>query len=360
MATKNSLLEKRDQIKRRLATAERATLIVTVLDGTSRLVQKITRSSKPASYWYSALVIPLLILLIGVLISSLLDEFDLDFTLLMALAAGLVFLGVIIFKAHRNILIAGLREHVVDAIESEENLVDLQRWLNADGNRKAAGLFGLAFGITSGALTSLLFSVSGGRFFGIGLTVTATLLMIMYGVGFYNVLLYFVLPTRLSRYQFRLYMADPSSSELVSQLSGMFMAFVYLLGFLTALVTLFGVAFGVLSSSYFVLIMAFAWGLIIASFVVTQYALSRIITTAKYKTLNEIQARVEQLHTNANLADKETMEAVNRLMDYHDRIRATRNSALNLRAGLNFLNSLLLPLLAFILANLDKILALFQ
>ncbi len=46
-------------------------------------------------------------------------------------------------------------------------------------------------------------------------------------------------------------------------------------------------------------------------------------------------------------------------MDYHDRVKATRNSVLNLRAGLNFLNSLLIPLLAFILANLEKVLDLF-
>ena len=54
------------------------------------------------------------------------------------------------------------------------------------------------------------------------------------------------------------------------------------------------------------------------------------------------------------------MEAINRLMDYHDRIKATRNSALDLRAGLNFLNSLLLPLLAFLLANLKEVLKLFS
>ncbi len=57
---------------------------------------------------------------------------------------------------------------------------------------------------------------------------------------------------------------------------------------------------------------------------------------------------------------KETMEAVNRLMDYHDRIRATPNSALNLRTSLGFLNSLLLPVIAFVLANLDKIVQLFS
>jgi hypothetical protein len=47
---------------------------------------------------------------------------------------------------------------------------------------------------------------------------------------------------------------------------------------------------------------------------------------------------------------------MNRLMDLHDRIKATRSSALDLRAGLAFLNSLLLPLIAFLLANLDRVL----
>ena len=54
------------------------------------------------------------------------------------------------------------------------------------------------------------------------------------------------------------------------------------------------------------------------------------------------------------------MEAMNRLMDYHDRVRATRNSALDLRTSLSFLNSLLLPLIAFILANLDSLVELFR
>lgn len=47
-------------------------------------------------------------------------------------------------------------------------------------------------------------------------------------------------------------------------------------------------------------------------------------------------------------------------MDYHNRIKATRDSALDLRAALNFLNSLLLPLLAFLLANLGKVLEAFR
>ena len=60
------------------------------------------------------------------------------------------------------------------------------------------------------------------------------------------------------------------------------------------------------------------------------------------KKLNEIQAQVETLQTPEKLIDKETMDTVKRLIDYHNQIKNTPNSALNIRASLNFLNSLLL------------------
>jgi hypothetical protein len=47
------------------------------------------------------------------------------------------------------------------------------------------------------------------------------------------------------------------------------------------------------------------------------------------------------------------------LMDYHDRIMGARSLALDVRTGLNLLNSLLLPLLAFLVSNLRNVLALF-
>jgi ABC-type dipeptide/oligopeptide/nickel transport system permease component len=49
------------------------------------------------------------------------------------------------------------------------------------------------------------------------------------------------------------------------------------------------------------------------------------------------------------------LDRLSKLMDYHDRTKSTPNSALYFRASLNFLNSLLLPILAFVFANLDKV-----
>jgi len=88
-----------------------------------------------------------------------------------------------------------------------------------------------------------------------------------------------------------------------------------------------------------------------------QYHLSDIIVRAKWKMLNEVQTKIEKLSGENEIPDKDSLDRLSKLMDYHDRIKATPNSALNFRASLNFLNSLLLPLLAFILANLDTVMA---
>ena len=76
--------------------------------------------------------------------------------------------------------------------------------------------------------------------------------------------------------------------------------------------------------------------------------------------LNEVQAKVEELYKERKIPDEGLLDRLGKLMDYHDRIRDTPNSALNFRAGLNFLNSLLLPVFAFLLANLREVISLFK
>jgi hypothetical protein len=57
----------------------------------------------------------------------------------------------------------------------------------------------------------------------------------------------------------------------------------------------------------------------------------------------------------SDIADKNNIEAINRLMDYHERVRATPNSTLSLGTGLNFVNQLALPLIGLLVANIDKL-----
>jgi hypothetical protein len=162
---------------------------------------------------------------------------------------------------------------------------------------------------------------------------------------------------RLSRYQFKLNPVNPSSSEVIDRLSDTLNSFVYIAAVLLALATLFLFLFGLGNISNIILAVLAGWGPLIALFLTNQYALSKIITRAKWKKLNEIQAKIESLEAGEDIPSEKTLAHMTKLLDYYDRIKTTPNSALNLRAGLSFLNSLLLPLLAFILGNLEQIAA---
>ena len=53
--------------------------------------------------------------------------------------------------------------------------------------------------------------------------------------------------------------------------------------------------------------------------------------------------------------DNETMETLLWLWDYQDRIKGTRNSILDIKGVMNLVNTLLIPLVAFLIANREAI-----
>jgi hypothetical protein len=165
-------------------------------------------------------------------------------------------------------------------------------------------------------------------------------------------------PPQLHRYHFDLYTPDPSSSEVVGRLSRLLSFILYVtMGYIIQLMIGLGI-FDILSDK--TLLPGFLLSLVVVSPMVIMYAagqyhLSDVIVRAKWRMLNEVQTKIEELSGGNEIPDKDSLDRLSKLMDYHDRIKSTPNSALNFRASLNFLNSLLLPILAFILANLDKV-----
>jgi hypothetical protein len=219
-----------------------------------------------------------------------------------------------------------------------------------------------------------VFSIVGGFFVGIyqisvlnaaGIvvllsTVIGTILLNTFSIVFLYLLIYMiVLSARVGKYHLKLYTAYPDSSEVISRLADLLGSFVYLVAIYATLLTLI-IALQQLLVPLGVLLILLFWIPIIGMFVLNQSSLSSIIKRSKWKALNSIQAKVEQLHSSEKLGEQETMETINRLMDYYDRIKNTRNSRIDSGAVLSLFNSLLLPLLALLLGNIEKILALFQ
>ena len=168
---------------------------------------------------------------------------------------------------------------------------------------------------------------------------------------------YLRLPPILGQQYYKVYAFDPSSSDFVQRLSNAFET-VALLGSIFA--ALFSLNFISPSSvlfariiSIFVLLMT--WGLLGGLFLGAQVQLGKVIGRAKQETLSDIQARVEALYAGMENPDRDTLATIEKLMELHDRVKATNNRPVSFRESLRFLNSLLLPLLGFILANMDLV-----
>jgi hypothetical protein len=182
-------------------------------------------------------------------------------------------------------------------------------------------------------------------------------------VGYYLYPFYVAFPARLNRYHFDLYTQDPSSSEVVGRLTRLLTFIMYVtMGYIVWLTI--GLTYvDVLTAETptpGLIFSVFVWAPTIILYAAGQFHLSSLITRAKWKVLNDIQTKVEKVHREKSIPDKETLDRIGKLMDYHDRIKATPNSALNFRSSLNFLNSLLLPILAFVIANLKEVVNLFR
>ena len=374
MSTDTALIEKREELKRRLEAGEYKTLVDIFLEWFDRLIRKITRQSKPLPSWLITTILSMVFILIG--FAAVYVSGDLTATrtyielstlgygfvafFLWALSIGVLAIATTVILNHYvHRLFKIWQADVLDATESVTSLEEIENWLKTTCNHRLHLYVTIIGGLLIALYLTVISSSWAGGFIGYGWTFGSILPSMFTAALLYLFLVLIFLSAKLRRYDLKLFAADPSSSELVSRLSSKLSLLIYFVGIYAAVLT-FTTAFIGFLPSFAILLVLFYWLPIIAMFLLNQTSLSSVIRRAKWKTLNEIQAKVEKLQAVENFEDKETMEAINRLMDYHDRVKATRNSALDFGTYLNFINSLLLPLLAFILGNLDLVSKLFS
>jgi len=318
------------------------------------------------SYWLSGLIVAALTVFIGWLVSLSTGQpiavRDISISLW---AAGVGSLALIVNKVNIRTFLESFHGSIIDKLLSAEDADDLKNWF--DRNFKL--FWPLVTGLVIGPLLAYILIVNlepADRTINTGTVVVIVLTCIQsIWVAYYLIPFYISLPPRLARYHFDLYTTDPSSSEVVGRLSRLMTFIMYVtLGFIVLLTVALNQV-NVLNLSTALVFTLLIWGPTIVFYATGQFHISNLVTQAKWKTLNEIQSKIEALYKTVvsgrvKTPRRETMDLIEHLMDSHDRIKVTPNSALNFRAGLNFLNSLLLPVVAFIVANLDLVVQFFK
>jgi hypothetical protein len=314
------------------------------------------------SYWINGLMLTVLTFGVGWGLSLLLREQLTDEELRFTLwAAAMGALALIANKVNVRAFLNTFYGPLLDRMERSSDILDLGNWLIRNFRLR----FPLVFGFILGPILAVLL-YNGWRLshnnpplhIGSLITLIVSCVEAMW-VGYYLYPFYLMFPPQLHRYHFDLYAPDPSSSEVVGRLSRLLSFILYVtMGYIVLLMLGLGF-FDILSVKTLLpgfLISLLVFSPMVIMYAAGQYHLSDVIVRAKWGMLNELQEKIEKLSGGDEIPDKDGLDRLSKLMDYHDRIKLTPNSALNFRASLNFLNSLLLPILAFILANLDKVL----
>jgi hypothetical protein len=351
------LIKKRNEVKQEITAGMNRLLMGLIFEYTSRLIQKLTRNTAPPPFHYTVIVAALIIQLPGLLTAILLNETRQysKFFLITSLALEFAVLANVVGKINVNYVLRRIRDHIIDAIESVDNLSDLLSWLSNLWVIRKQIFFGIAFGIIFDAFSIAILSLTQREFVGLGATISGFLGAMIVGVPIYYIFQMILLPLRLSPYQYNLFEASPIHSEVLRQLSLALKNYTFVITICIAFFTfLFALNFEALLLNIMILIIG--WIPLTVQYLSNRFALNRIARHAKWKTLKEIEAKIKDIQQNADLADKETMERITRLMDYHDRVNATHDAALEVRARLSFLNQILLTLLGYFAANIDSIL----
>ena len=349
-----------------------------LLDGVGALARNLTRFPKTKresflpkdataendeipSYWVNGLIIMLLTFLVGWLTSLILQEsLSEDELWLSVWAASAGALALVASKANMRLFLKTFRGPILEKVQSAADADDLGNWLESNFIAWKPLLVGLIFGPGLAFILYKNWQINTSATMHIGPIVVVVLACIQtVWVAYYLLPFYVELPSRLSRYKFDLYTTDPSSSEVIGRLSKLLTSIMYITIAYIVLLTIGLTEINVLDVNMnldaAVVFAVFVWAPTVLLYAAGQMHISDVISKAKWDVLNEVQTKIESLYAIDDIPQKETLERLERLMDHHDRIKNTPNSALNFRSGLNFLNSLLLPVLAFLLANIGDL-----
>ena len=192
-----------------------------------------------------------------------------------------------------------------------------------------------------------------GEFIGYGPMFATIPVGFLIAIGFYYCVWFYFLSLFLGQLKYKLNSISPIHSETISVLQTIFNKHLYILAVFFACATFVFSQVGLTRASMpFIVI---AWLIFIIQFIANRSAINRIMSEAKWKTLNKIQAQINQIEKNEDLSEKGVNEKLFRLVDTYERIRVTSTNKLEIKSILNFFSQMMLPLLGLLLGNLDKL-----
>ncbi len=353
MKNTDDLVQAREQIREDIEKGTFLTITDALLTRMGNLVK--IKPGKPFFTETSTLILVLLVTAWAALILFLFEPASqaLDDFLLILPMALIIYLGIVGTRKYWHMVMSILKKHLLDAINKLEEIHDLEGWLKSWKNWRVELIFSFLFAFAFDGYFIVAAVLVGDVVPRIAVIIAVLPMFLQLGLLFYDFFRSLSLPLRIQNYNYKLYQADPASSEVIAHLAGLFTAFIFLIAAIAGILTLLLAIINPLPIAGSVFVIAIGWFPLLLTFTITQRALRRIIKHGKQKALNEVQAKVEKLQAQEEIPGEETLKHIRALIDYHDYIKSQRDSTFDIQTGLNFLNSLLFPVIGILVGKFE-------
>lgn len=330
----------------------------------TRAIDSLFRRKQPSPFWVGVVFIQLTTLAISLGASNITGEqiitapFFFQTHILWMLW---VIFFVIIWQNQIMISTKGLNDIIIPHVASQNDLFTLQRTIVQYSNPWLQFLFSVSVSAITTTIAIQALGQANYLFQPVGLSVFYFVEYATMALYYYFLIVYIGIFLRLGKLDFTIFDTNPSSSVPILQLERLARNFILAVASIFALNLLlifFAFGAGVFNAMVIVLVVCVYTLPIVLLFVATQVSMAKIIQRLKLNKLSDIQNVIRETEKNNQSPTKEQLEILEKLLDYHDRVRSTPDSKFSLAAITNFIGSLLLPIIATILGNLNLILSL--
>ena len=196
------------------------------------------------------------------------------------------------------------------------------------------------------------------QFVGLGFSLTVLLEGLLAALALYSVFWISRLAYQLRRYRYELNWFSPVSSQVLRNITALIKkrAYAFSLYFAAFMLTSSTSLVDRNSKLVFVLpAFLIIWTIMIAQYLITRSTTASIVDREKWKTLNTLAGKINQIDPAGDLAEKDTAERLLRLGEIHRQVLASKTSTFDLNSIATLLGQLMLPILGLLLGNLDKV-----
>lgn len=249
---------------------------------------------------------------------------------------------------------ASLANEVLPLLGSREDMRFVEGWLNQFGKGSWQVAAGLSFGLVMATRQMAGIITMAGRIPRVEWVIILPGFLVTSLSGIVIAVLFQVLQliAGMRRCSFHLFPDQPASSDAIRIVARLADELVYSFVFLAITnplaATLLGVGFDHN-------ILAGLLAPVVLVYLVKHATLTGVIQDAKVQRLRELQAQVMEIQTKTQVLSTDQLTQVGKLLDLHDRVKASPSSTLNLRSIIALFNQLLIPIVVYLVSNFKNL-----